>query len=552
MANPVLDAYIKGVDESRQNALAGAQQQALFTTIAGAARKQQLDDAFRQEIGQAANPDEAGAIAAKYAGPQGVLTHSDTRARLQQTKEATLARLSQQGAQFDQMMQLRWQNAATAQEKNAIQAQWQQARLNLNRYAQQIAGARLYDETGIKMGLPPEVPQLAPQAAPSNLAYPQAANSPDVANLNPQERAAFDLVNSGQAVSAQGGNGIQPQIVRPAGGPAPVPAPAPQPAPVVPPAPQDPAPVTPYNMADPELRRVEAGQPTPTAPVPTAAVLKPEQPQAPQTPQMPPEIAAAPPKVQRQWLLQATKPSIAGAGTFTPETLNFVARQYLSGDRQAVQGFARSATARIQLQNAIVEEAQRQKMSPEQTAAKIADFAGTLAGARTVGTRAANISLAATEAQEMIQVVKETSDEFKRTSFVPWNMALKAYESNTGTPEVAKFGASLNALVNVYARAINPTGQPTISDKEHAREIINSVQSPQQVDAVLGIINRELEIAKKAPQTVSAARTASITGNQPNVTPDVMEKSVRARGWEYQPDKYEYRVFNGQVQRRPK
>ena len=122
-----------------------------------------------------------------------------------------------------------------------------------------------------------------------------------------------------------------------------------------------------------------------------------------------------------------------------------------------------------------------------------------MAGSRTVGQRAANISLAATEANEMINVVRDTSNKFPRSKFVPFNQALAAYESGTGDPEVAAFGASINALVNVYARAINPTGVPTVSDKEHARAVLNRVQSPEQTEAVLGIIRQELEIAKKAP-----------------------------------------------------
>jgi len=220
------------------------------------------------------------------------------------------------------------------------------------------------------------------------------------------------------------------------------------------------------------------------------------------------------PRDKGKWLLQQTKPSVAGNGTFTPEALNFTAKQYLSGDRQAVQGFARSATARIALQNEIVDEAKRQGLTPEQTASKMAEFAGITAGSRTIGTRAANISLAANEAQEMLAIVKEQSDQFPRSDFVPWNMALKAYESNTGDPKIAAFGASVNALVNVYARAINPTGVPTVSDKEHARAVLNTVQSPAQVEAVLGIINRELEIAKRAPQKVREQLRNSVTGGQ--------------------------------------
>ena len=235
-------------------------------------------------------------------------------------------------------------------------------------------------------------------------------------------------------------------------------------------------------------------------------------------PSMPPEIASSPRRVQQQWLLQQTRPSIAGVGAFTPATLEFTAKQYLAGDRQAAQGFARSATARIALQNAIVEEATKQGLGPREVAAQMADFAGIVAGSRTTGQRAANIALAATEAEEMLGIVKEQSMQFPRGNFVPWNMALRAYESGTGSPEIAAFGASVNALVNVYARAINPTGVPTVSDKEHARAVLNTVQSQEQVDAVLGIIRRELEIAKRAPATVRKATTRSITGSSPSTT----------------------------------
>jgi hypothetical protein len=97
---------------------------------------------------------------------------------------------------------------------------------------------------------------------------------------------------------------------------------------------------------------------------------------------------------------------------------------------------------------------------------------------------------------------------------VPWNIALRAYETGTGEPDIAAFGASVNALVNVYARAINPTGVPTVSDKEHARAVLNTVQSPAQVDAVLGVINRELSIAQKAPEQVRQGIRESVTGGK--------------------------------------
>lgn len=198
-------------------------------------------------------------------------------------------------------------------------------------------------------------------------------------------------------------------------------------------------------------------------------------------------------------------PSIAGVGQLEPDTLKQVAEQYLAGDRQAIQGYARNAQARAALQNEIAKQARAKGWSGSDIAAQMADFAGTLAGSRVVGQRAANISLAATEAEQMIGVAEQTSKAFDRTNFVPANMALKAFQENTGQPEVKAFGAALNSLVNIYARAINPNGIATVSDKEHARELIRTIDSPQQFDAVMGVLRQELNIAKKAPQAVKDA-----------------------------------------------
>jgi hypothetical protein len=204
--------------------------------------------------------------------------------------------------------------------------------------------------------------------------------------------------------------------------------------------------------------------------------------------------------------------SIAGAGEFSPETLRMTAEQYLTGDRQAVMGFARNATARIKLQNAIVEVAKERGMSGADIAAQMADFSGIMSGSRTVGQRAAQISLASSEAEKMIDIVLNTSAKFDRTSFVPFNKALRAFETQTGKPEVKAFGAAINSLVNVYARAISPSGVPTVSDKEHARMVVESIDSPEQVSAVMDIMKQEMKAAQEAPRDVRAETRAAITG----------------------------------------
>ena len=218
------------------------------------------------------------------------------------------------------------------------------------------------------------------------------------------------------------------------------------------------------------------------------------------------------PASQAAGMQPAPTGSNAGTAMFAPEALNMTAKQYLAGDRQAAQGFARNAPARIALQNEIVAEAGRQGLSGEQIASKMAEFAGIMSGSRTVGTRAAQIQLASSEALKMMDIVKEKADKFDAGNFVPFNAALKAYDTNTGAPEVRAYGAAINSLVNVYARAINPAGVATVSDKEHARDILRVIDSPQQVEAVLGVLKQELAAAISAPEDVRKATREAVTG----------------------------------------
>ncbi len=58
-------------------------------------------------------------------------------------------------------------------------------------------------------------------------------------------------------------------------------------------------------------------------------------------------------------------------------------------------------------------------------------------------------------------------------------------QANTGDPALKQFVAANNTIINTFARAISPTGSPTVSDKEHAREMLSTADSPEAYAAVL-------------------------------------------------------------------
>lgn len=226
---------------------------------------------------------------------------------------------------------------------------------------------------------------------------------------------------------------------------------------------------------------------------------------------------------------QDIKITLGADNALDPEELKMVAQQYLTGDKSAIQGYARNPTQRIALQKAIVAEAKAQGMSGADIAAQTAEFAGITAGSRAVGTRGANIELASAEAEQMIDIVKQKSSAFSGTNFVPWNKALSAYDTQTGAPEIKGLGAAINSLVNVYARAISPSGVPTISDKEHAREMLSKVDSPAQINEVLGVMKQEMAAARASPGQVRKTQREAVTGRRSTDAPKQASQFVEGQ-----------------------
>jgi hypothetical protein len=135
--------------------------------------------------------------------------------------------------------------------------------------------------------------------------------------------------------------------------------------------------------------------------------------------------------------------------------------------------------------------------------------AGATAAERSLATQTAKMSTAANEANKMVEVVRGLSDKVDRTEFPTINAITNAVSKGTGGKEIVQLNTSINALVNSYARAISPTGQPTVSDKNHAREVINSAYSTNQIGAILDVMQQEMSIAREAAGTASTELKAS-------------------------------------------
>lgn len=191
--------------------------------------------------------------------------------------------------------------------------------------------------------------------------------------------------------------------------------------------------------------------------------------------------------------------------TLSDETATYMAKQYMQGDKSVLQNLGRGVQGQanlIYLREKVVDLAKKEGVSPAELATRMAEFSGMLAAQRTLGQRTANVELFNNEAVNMMDVAQQKSRDVPRTQFPSVNKALLAYERQTGDPNVRAFGAAINTVINTYAKAISGGAAGTVSDKEHAREILQDADTPEQFDAVINILKQELQAARTAPGQV--------------------------------------------------
>ena len=190
---------------------------------------------------------------------------------------------------------------------------------------------------------------------------------------------------------------------------------------------------------------------------------------------------------------------------FDDETISEMAKQARAGDTSVFTNIGKGAQGPenlARLRKEIVRQNKDEGVSGSEQALRNAEFFGVKAGQRTIGTKGANIEMAATEFNQVLPVVQQASAAVSRTNYPDLNRIIQAGQAKTGDPNVVKLGGGVNTLINLYARAISPTGSPTVSDKDHAREILSAAWSQGQFDAAVGMMQQEIKAALASPEKV--------------------------------------------------
>ena len=213
----------------------------------------------------------------------------------------------------------------------------------------------------------------------------------------------------------------------------------------------------------------------------------------------------------------------AGGTKLDQDTLTQMADQYLAGDKSVLTGLGygnMGASNRAALREEIEKRAKASGMSGRDIATALAEYQGLTAGERSLGTRTATMGMAVSEAKQLIPQVLQTSAAVDRTQYPTLNSLLLAAEKGTGSEEAVRLGIAVNSFINVYARAISPTGTPTVSDKDHARELLEPYWSQGQIAAGMDQIVKELKAASQAPGVVRQEfRESGRTGvSQPQIS----------------------------------
>jgi hypothetical protein len=208
--------------------------------------------------------------------------------------------------------------------------------------------------------------------------------------------------------------------------------------------------------------------------------------------------------------------------TLSPETRARIAQQFLKGDKSGLQNLGRGAQGSanlVAIQNDITAEATRQGMSGEAIAARMAEYGGLVAGMRTSGTISARIENAAAEASQLVPLALAASKSVVRSGFLPFGKAGIMFDTQSNSPELAQFATANLGLATAYASAMARGNKPTVSDNEHARELLSTAKSAPAYEATVHQMEREIAAAQRAPKSVRQGLSDEIAGRGGHAAP---------------------------------
>jgi hypothetical protein len=144
---------------------------------------------------------------------------------------------------------------------------------------------------------------------------------------------------------------------------------------------------------------------------------------------------------------------------------------------------------------------------------------GESAGARTAGTREANLNLILKATDAAIPAALEASEKVARTGWVPLNRLIQSGEVIASDPELKEFGMANLQLAEHWARAMNPTGVMRESDRDKALSFLSTADSPETYRRAVMQLQKQITRERDA---IRAGR--SEPGQGPGIAPQASQQ----------------------------
>lgn len=193
-----------------------------------------------------------------------------------------------------------------------------------------------------------------------------------------------------------------------------------------------------------------------------------------------------------------------------------------AGDYSGLRNIGRGKQGAADLrgiQNAITDYASSKGMSPTEISAKLADFEGMKAGIRTSANISARVDNAAAEVDQLMPLALDASQKVSRSGILPFGKLGVMFDTTTNDPDMKRFATANTGLATAYASAMARGNKPTVTDMQHARDLLSTAQDQASYVATVQQMQQEIKAAQAAPQSVRRSLGGEISGKAPVQNP---------------------------------
>jgi hypothetical protein len=223
-------------------------------------------------------------------------------------------------------------------------------------------------------------------------------------------------------------------------------------------------------------------------------------------------------------------------GVWSADEIKRAAESYAAGGFTQPPNFGWGQGANAVNRSNFWREVMAGPMTPDQRRQAQILYQTQHAEAQTAGRQLANLNININKSEQLYKPLKASLDKLKPIlSNAPmWNSFKRAVETGTGDPAFSGADIYVQSFLITYAKALNPNGVTAEGLRNEVHSFLNTVASPEQLDAKLEAIRTDLNLEREAVK----GGVADILGQGQNfgilrsqgATPTPSQEEVSAAG----------------------